>query len=359
MSEFGASTAAAACLLPGVEDANHFRERQSVNFWRSWSAPSDSNEWALRVTRGLSSLRSASERRRLLFSLGASMVQPLLQQQLRHRICASLFASSASSAIAHTSETADVLLQDIACQRSGLYRARAPWATTRAQQWRSAIDERATAERRSGLVAMHEHSRGKAPKRLAVIDAGCGSGQLLGDMRLSHPSAAFTALDISASQLALAQREAEESGADARAYVDATSLGPVEYVQEPASKISSPSAAFDIAILSHVVHELDSVKEREDVMAELARVLKPNGLLVLISPLQVGDRPRLGTDVLDKQLYANAKLQSCGSNEPAGAYSKHSLGALGQSVGLAPEYKEMRGMTKALSFRRMVHRSSV
>jgi ubiquinone/menaquinone biosynthesis C-methylase UbiE len=86
-------------------------------------------------------------------------------------------------------------------------------------------------------------------------------------MRLSHPSAAFTALDVSSSQLARAQREAEASGAEVRNSVDASSVGPIEYVQANARHVPSPAAAFDIAVLSYVANELSGVKEREDVMA--------------------------------------------------------------------------------------------
>ena len=326
---------AAACLLPGLEDANHFRERQSVKFWRAYSPPSSPSELASRIARGLTGLRSGSERKRLALALGSCALHPR-----------SLPPRPSLEALRQHSETAEVLLQDIACSRSSLYRASQPRSPLR-ERASTGLGERAAAERRSALVQLHEHVRGKPPKRLAIIDAGCGSGRLLRDMRLSHPSAAFTALDVSSSQLARAQREAEASGAEVRNSVDASSVGPVEYVQANAKHVPSPAAAFDIAVLSYVANELSGVKEREDVMAELARVLKPNGMLVVVSPLQVGDRPRLNQ--------SHATYGPSDGDQPS-AYSKHSLGALGRSVGLEPLYKEMRGQSKALNFRRMARR---
>lgn len=109
-----------------------------------------------------------------------------------------------------------------------------------------------------------------------------------------------------------------------------------------AENLPSGNAQFDVAFSVYMFHELPT-KAREDVAAELARVVKPGGIFVLADSVQMGDRPR-----------QDANLDNFGSlNEPFyRTYIRHKLCDLFDRVGFDPVAKELASQTKILTFRR-------
>ena len=64
----------------------------------------------------------------------------------------------------------------------------------------------------------------------------------------------------------------------------------MEWIAANAESIPLPDASQDIVTTVFLFHELPPDVRRR-VTAEMARVLKPGGLLVFIDSLQMGDRP--------------------------------------------------------------------
>jgi SAM-dependent methyltransferase len=100
---------------------------------------------------------------------------------------------------------------------------------------------------------------------LAMLDYGCGAGDLVRVLAASGARASFTGCDVSAGMLAEV----------ARRWPQALGTPPVTAIQDGAR---TPFAAgqFDVATISAVLHHVP-VAERAAVYAELARVVKPGG----------------------------------------------------------------------------------
>ncbi|MBR0679545.1 class I SAM-dependent methyltransferase [Roseomonas eburnea] len=98
------------------------------------------------------------------------------------------------------------------------------------------------------------------PRGAAVLDAGCGTGALAEAIAARDPAARITGIDLSEPFLAEARR---------RVPVATFRAGDV-------TALEFPAATYDVA-LSHLV--LQFVPDRAAAVAEMARVVKPGGLV--------------------------------------------------------------------------------
>lgn len=96
-----------------------------------------------------------------------------------------------------------------------------------------------------------------------VLDVGCGTGVLLGEIGHQAPEARLTGVDLVGEMLAVAQ---ERLPAD------------VELTSAPAEALPFDDASFDVVISSSVLHY---IRQPERALAEIGRVLTPGGRLVL------------------------------------------------------------------------------
>lgn len=134
----------------------------------------------------------------------------------------------------------------------------------------------AAAMRRQALVPIAHHLRGRARDGLRLLDVATGTGQFLTWVKQNHPRLSVTGLDLSQAYLdEAARRLAPWSG--------------VELRQGAAEAIPAPDASFDLVTSIYLLHELPR-PVRGAAVAEMARVLKPGGRLVLVDSLQQGDR---------------------------------------------------------------------
>ena len=131
--------------------------------------------------------------------------------------------------------------------------------------------------RREALRPIAAYMRGRDQRKTVMLDIACGTGRFLRDVRLTYPAMRLTGLDLSASYLA-----------EARGHM--TDLRPAELLAGNAEAIPLPDASQDIVTSIFLFHELPPDVRRR-VTAEMARVLKPGGVLVFIDSLQIGDRP--------------------------------------------------------------------
>jgi len=104
-------------------------------------------------------------------------------------------------------------------------------------------------------------------------------------------------------------------------------LRPATLIEGNGEAMPLADASQDIATTVFLFHELPP-EARRAVMAEMARVLKPGGLMVLVDSLQMGDRP--GWDGLLEAFPVRF-------HEPYfDGYATDDLGALIRDCGLAP-----------------------
>lgn len=135
----------------------------------------------------------------------------------------------------------------------------------------------AGAMRRQALRPIAEFLKGRDQRCIDLLDVACGTGRLLRQIRLAFPAMRAKGLDLSSAYLGEARRHL-------------AGLRPVELIAGNAEAIHLADASQDIVTCVYLYHELPP-QVRRAVTAEIARVLKPGGLLVFVDSLQMGDRP--------------------------------------------------------------------
>ncbi len=131
--------------------------------------------------------------------------------------------------------------------------------------------------RRSALRPIAEFIRGRDQRHLAMLDIACGTGRFLRQVRLAFPAMKLTGIDLSEPYLAEARRHL-------------SGLRSVDFIPANAELLPFETASRDIVSCIFLFHELPP-EVRRRVASEMARVLKPGGLMVFIDSLQMGDRP--------------------------------------------------------------------
>jgi ubiquinone/menaquinone biosynthesis C-methylase UbiE len=131
--------------------------------------------------------------------------------------------------------------------------------------------------RRTALAPIAEYMRGRDQRQVTLLDVACGTGRFLRQVRLAYPAMNLAGLDLSRPYLDEARRQLD-------------GLRGAELIEAPAEKMPLADAGVDIATSIFLFHELPPQVRRE-VAAEIARVLRPGGLLVFLDSLQLGDRP--------------------------------------------------------------------
>lgn len=188
----------------------------------------------------------------------------------------------------------------------------------------------AAAMRRIALGALAESLRGVDQRGVRLLDLACGNGGFLAGVMETFPRLKAIGLDLSPAYL--------EAAADrVRAWPQ------VELVRGQAEATPFDAASFDRAVCVYLFHELPP-RVRHQVAAELARVLKPGGVLVLADSLQTGDHQDL-----DQML----EYFPVGFHEPYySSYLNEDLGALFGAVGLDLVESRTAFLTKVLTFKR-------
>ncbi len=185
--------------------------------------------------------------------------------------------------------------------------------------------------RRAGLKPISAFMRGKDQRGMRLLDVACGTGRFLRDVRLAYPALGLEGLDLSQAYLD-----------EARRHLDG--LRPARLSCANAEAMPVADASQDIVTAVFLYHELPG-EVRRAVTAEIARVLKPGGLLVLIDSLQMGDRP--GWDGLLEAFPVRF-------HEPYFAhYASDDLDALFNAAGLAHEETACAFLAKVMARRKL------
>ena len=120
-----------------------------------------------------------------------------------------------------------------------------------------------------------------------VLDVACGEGY--GSALLARAAAHVTGVDIS--------RDAIEHAKKSYAL-----LANAQFVCAPCTALPLPDASVDVAVSFETV---EHIAEQEEFLAELARVLKPEGVLILSCPnkLEYSDKRAFANEFHVKELY--------------------------------------------------------
>jgi ubiquinone/menaquinone biosynthesis C-methylase UbiE len=131
--------------------------------------------------------------------------------------------------------------------------------------------------RRRALRPIADWMAGRNQRDLRGLDVGCGTGRLLAAVHEAWPGMKLSGLDLSAPYLGEARRLV---GRTAR----------VKLLEGAAEKLPFEDCSLDLVFSSFLMHELPQ-DVRLDVLREMARVVKPDGLVVIVDSLQKGDHP--------------------------------------------------------------------
>lgn len=112
-----------------------------------------------------------------------------------------------------------------------------------------------------------------------VLDVACGTGRTLRQLSMAHPGLRYFGVDLSPAYV----REARALLAD---------VGEVSLAAENAEALPYRDGSFDVATSVFLFHELPRANRRQ-VIAELHRVLRPGGLVVLEDSAQLAESATL------------------------------------------------------------------
>jgi ubiquinone/menaquinone biosynthesis C-methylase UbiE len=184
----------------------------------------------------------------------------------------------------------------------------------------------ADAMRRQGLAALAGHLKGRRLADQPLLDVACGTGRFLRAVKHNYPRLPVTGLDLSRPYLAKARR----------------ALAPWSWtglVEGAAERLPFADASFAAVTCIYLFHELPR-RVRAQVAREMARVLRPGGLLVFVDSLQRGDEPAFD-GLLD--------LFPAAYHEPYYAdYVRHDVAALLGEAGLQPQSQARAHMSKVV-----------
>jgi arsenite methyltransferase len=110
-----------------------------------------------------------------------------------------------------------------------------------------------------------------------VLDVGCGHGLMLLAAAKRLNTGHATGIDVwSQVDQATNSPEATLENARLEGVADRVTVQSAD-----ARKLPFPDASFDVVLSSFVIHNLHSVADREQIIREINRVLKPNGQLAI------------------------------------------------------------------------------
>jgi ubiquinone/menaquinone biosynthesis C-methylase UbiE len=138
----------------------------------------------------------------------------------------------------------------------------------------------AAAMRRQALVPLHKALAELVPSRrrtARLLDVACGTGSFLRGVKANWPRLHVTGLDLSPHYLAVARRAL-------------AAWSRTRFVDGAAEAMPFADGEFDIVTCIYLFHELPA-RVRRAVVAEMCRVMRPGGALILVDSLQLGDEP--------------------------------------------------------------------
>ncbi|MBS0386060.1 MAG: class I SAM-dependent methyltransferase [Proteobacteria bacterium] len=188
----------------------------------------------------------------------------------------------------------------------------------------------ADAMRRIALGSLARGVKGRDQRGVRLLDVACGNGRFLRQVMAAFPRMPATGLDLSPAYVAEARERL-------------TPWRHVDVVQGAIEQAPFDDASFDAISCVYLFHELPP-RIRRDAAREMARLLKPGGVLVLADSIQTGDAPDM-----DQML----EYFPVGFHEPFfNSYLNEDFAELFGEVGLEVDETELAFLTKVMRFRK-------
>jgi SAM-dependent methyltransferase len=148
------------------------------------------------------------------------------------------------------------------------------------------------------------HFAARWAKGLAVLDVACGEGY--GSALLARHAAKVTGVDLSPDAIAHARGEY-------------SAVSNLEFLAASCTQMPLPDTAFDVVVSFET---LEHIGTQEEFLAEVARVLKPDGVLVLSCPNKVeySDKRGFTNEFHVKELYREELAALVGRHFAASAW---------------------------------------
>jgi len=132
------------------------------------------------------------------------------------------------------------------------------------------------AMRRQALRPISEFLQGRDQREVRLLDVACGTGRFLAQLKQAYPALPVTGLDLSFPYLLEARRYLRDRRS-------------VSLIKANGEDLPFSSNSLDIVTSIFLFHEIPDYVRRI-VAAEVARVLRPGGIFIMIDSLQLGDR---------------------------------------------------------------------
>jgi ubiquinone/menaquinone biosynthesis C-methylase UbiE len=161
---------------------------------------------------------------------------------------------------------------------------------------------------------------------LRIVDLACGAGSFLSDLKATFPRADLCGLDLSEAYL---RQAAARSG--------------VRTVQANVEQLPFADNSIDALSCIYLFHELPP-RVRPIVAAEMARVLKPGGVLAFGDSVQGADAPELERLLQVFPVFFHEPFYD--------SFQKTDLTALFGAVGLVEEGRDTAFLTTARLYRK-------
>ncbi len=134
-------------------------------------------------------------------------------------------------------------------------------------------------------VTRFVRAEGVPAARVRLLDVGCGTGRTLRQLATAHPTMRFHGVDLSPYYVAAARRLLAD-------------VAEVSLAADNAERLPYADGSLDVVTSVYLFHELPR-NARRRVVAELFRVLRPGGLLVIEDSAQPGESPELAAVLAD------------------------------------------------------------
>jgi ubiquinone/menaquinone biosynthesis C-methylase UbiE len=167
-------------------------------------------------------------------------------------------------------------------------------STTSAERYESSTETlflgRQDAMQRQTLVPLLKKAKEEAPPQ-TILEVACGTGRFGTFVRDNFPDANVTMTDLSPYYLEKA-RENDAYWRSFRKENKKEAADTTTFVHANAEDLPFASNSFDAIACVYLFHELPA-DARKRAAAEMVRVVKPGGMIVLSDSIQMGDRPKL------------------------------------------------------------------
>mmetsp|Transcript_14394 Transcript_14394/g.23769 ORF Transcript_14394/g.23769 Transcript_14394/m.23769 type:complete len:531 (+) Transcript_14394:51-1643(+) len=169
-------------------------------------------------------------------------------------------------------------------------------STTSAERYETSTETlflgRQDAMQRQSLIPLLKQT--SAPPPSSILEVACGTGRFATFVRDNFPDANLTLTDLSPYYLEKARANDQYWRSFRTTHMKKPAADTTSFVQANAEELPFPNNTFDAVLCVYLFHELPS-EARKRAAAEMVRVVKPGGTIVLTDCMQQGDRSQLAS----------------------------------------------------------------